>query len=404
MDTKSYNRNMRVAKGLSLRALAKLTGINYQHIRRFEIGEADLNEYQLKQLDKVLDLNNYNNDVSYQQAIELFEKFYIEVVYDTVDLAYYKHRIPEVYITINEHLVYLVMKYIIYIQENYVEGCLKIENIISQYEISNLFIYSAYMDYMGMRLFTCDQHEEALKIYKSLLKSNCEKTELGIIKYHLGFIYKDLNYFNEAMEVLLSAKEIFMDTANLKRLFGCMMLIASVELRKRNYKNAEYYYISCINLGKTLDIDKNEIAKVYRNLSWLMIRKKVYDKAQKYLEEANEFGNTHILSRLYNIWINYKLENYSEALRDITKSRYIKNEQRIVLVLDLFESLCYLENKIPSNKIISQAIKVYDFHRKTNDIDLSLFYLDILINLLERKKANDCLIIYLKEKIILLEN
>lgn len=74
------------------------------------------------------------------------------------------------------------------------------------------------------------------------------------------------------------------------------------------------------------------------------------------------------------------------------------------MVLELFENLSYLENRKSTNKIIDYAIKAYKYHKKTNDIDLSLFYLDIVIELLERKNDIEALNLYLKEKIILLEN
>lgn len=265
-------------------------------------------------------------------------------------------------------------------------------------------IYVIYTDYKGCRLFLSDKHQEALELYKKLLGFNYIDKVDSMIQFHFGLVCKDLNRYNDALNALRKAKYLYEKMGNVRRMFGCDLLIASVELRMKDYYNAEIDYNNCVSFGKVIGIEESEIAKVYRNLVWLMIKKKDYDKALDYLEKARLLDNCHPLVNRYEIWINYKKKNYNLALNEIMHCKTINLDSEFRMLLNFFEQLCYLEDNKPSNRLINESIKVYKFFRKKNDIDLALFYIDIVIELLNRKSDEKTLNFYLNEKIVLLEN
>lgn len=402
MENRIIYKNIRIAKGYTYRSLAQCTGINYQQIRRFENGEAKLNEDQLKQLETVLDIDNFKKGFISENTLNLFYDFYDALIYDRKELEGYKQLIFND-LSVNENIIYQVMQYILCVCDQRIDECLELESELLKYEINDTTVKTAFLDYMGMRYFTSDQHDKALNLYDNLLSANHEEKVESMLRYHVGFILKDLNDTKKAMKNLSKAKQLFMKSSNIKRLFGCNLLIASVELRERDYDSSEKDYNYCIQLGKAIHIEESEIAKVYRNLTWLMIKMEDYAKANEYLEKANAYDSKHSIVKLYSIWLKYKNQNYQEALKEIHSCHNI-SDTRIAMVLELFENLSYLENRKPTKKIIDYAIKVYKYHKKTNDIDLSLFYLDIVIELLERKNNIETLNLYLKEKIFLLEN
>lgn len=399
MENRIVYKNIRIAKGFTYRSLAQCTGINYQQIRRFENGEAELNEEQLKQLETVLDVDNFKKGFISEHTLDLFYGFYDALIYDRKELEEYKQLIlnHSKALSINENIIYQVMRYILCVCDEKIDECLELESELLKYEINDNMVKTAFLDYMGMRLFTSDQHEKALNLYDNLLSVNHEEKVEGMLRYHVGFILKDLNDTKKAMKNLSKAKKLFMKSTNIKRLFGCILLIASVELRERDYDSSEKDYKYCVQLGKTIQIEESEIAKVYRNLTWLMIKMEDYTKANEYLDKAKAYDSKHPIVKLYSIGLKYKNQNYQEALKEINSCHNI-NDTRIAMVLELFENLSYLENRKPTKKIIDYAIKVYKYHKKTNDIDLSLFYLDIVIELLERKNDIETLNLYLKEK------
>lgn len=405
MENRIKYKNIRIAKGYTYRTLAQQTGINYQQIRRFENGEAELNKEQLKCLETVLDVDHYEKGFISENTLNLFYGFYDSLIYDRKELNEYKQQIynDSKDLSINENIIYQVMRYILCVCDQRIDECLELESELLKYEINDTTVKTAFLDYMGMRYFTSDQHDKAVNLYDNLLSANHEEKVEGMLRYHVGFILKDLNDTKKAMKNLSKARQLFMKSSNIKRLFGCNLLIASVELRERDFDSSEKDYNYCVQLGKTIHIEESELAKVYRNLTWLMIKMEDYTKANLYLEKAKAYDSKHPIVKLYSIWLKYKNQNYPEALMEIHSCHNI-SDTRIAIVLELFENLSYLENRKPTKKIIDCAIKVYKYHKKTNDIDLSLFYLDIVIELLERKNDIETLNLYLKEKIFLLEN
>lgn len=404
MEDRIYYKNLRISKNLSLRSFSALTGIHYQQIRRYENGEINLNNEQIKKIQEILQCIDPISNAKKKKAVDIFFSFYADICYDKVDLNYYMNQIPTQFINIDEELVYLVIRYIIYILQSNLEESMAIEKKLLKFKLDNELIAVIYTDYKGCRLFLSNQHQKALELYRKLLSQNYTEKVDCMIQFHFALVCKDLNRLNDALNAVRKAKNLFDKMGNVRRLFGCAMLIAGIELRMRDYYNAEIDYNNCISFGEVIGIEKSEIAKVYRNLVWLMIKKKDYNLASYYLEKARIIEGNHSLVHRYNIWINYKKKNYNLALNEIRHCKIGIADNEFLMLLNFFEQLCYLKDNKPSNKLVNEAIKVYKVFKKKNDVDLSLFYIDIVIELLKRKSDEKILILYLNEKIILLEN
>lgn len=403
MINRSYYKNIRIYKGFSLRELSKLTGIHYQQINRFEQDMFDLNDQQIQILQEILNFSEYYNRTSYMGAMNLFNEFYASVVKNDANLSDYIKMIPEHHSDINEKIVYLVIQYVISVLDKDEIKSHEIECFLSKCIIDNKLLYHVFLDYKGVHLFNNNQYIESIELFKNLLSLDLNDAVKSMVLYHLGFVYKNMNNLIDAFTIFTNAKENFHSNNCLSRVFGCNLMLANILLRSRKYEVAEIEYLECLHFGNSIDIEASEIAKVYRNLSWLMIKEKNYDKAEFYLDKAKLIDANHDLVYVYDTWITYKKKKYNTAKKKIKNYKCLTTDSEVVMILDLFESLCYLEDRKPTLKIVEQCKKVYEYFDLTNNVDLTLFYLDILIELLDRRKDYEKLAFYQKNKIILLE-
>lgn len=403
MLDRSYYKNIRIYKGYSLRELSKLTGIHYQQINRFEQGEFDLNNQQIQKLQEALNFSEYFNSTSYEYALILFNKFYASVVKNDTNLSDYIKMIPEHHSDINEKIVYLVIQYVNNVLDMDEINSHEIECFLSKSIIDNKLLYHVYLDYKGVHLFNNNQYIEAIELFKKLLTLDLNDVVKSMVLYHLGFVYKNMNNLIDAFTIFTNAKENFHSNNNLYRVFGCNLMLANILLRSRKYEEAEIEYLECLHFGNSIEIEASEIAKVYRNLSWLMIKEKDYDKAEFYLDKAKSIDENHDLVYVYDTWITYKKKKYNTAKKKIKYYKSLTTDSEVIMILDLFESLCYTEDRKPTLKTVEQCEKVYEYFDLTNNVDLTLFYFDILLDLLNRRKDYEKLAFYQKNKIILLE-
>lgn len=158
MENRINYKNIRIAKGYTYRTLAQQTGINYQQIRRFENGEAELNKEQLKCLETVLDVDNYEKEFILEDAHNLFYGFYDALIYDSEELNEYKQQIfnHSKDLSVNENIIYQVMRYILCVCDQRIDECLELESELLKFEINDNIVKTAFLDYMGMRYFTSD--------------------------------------------------------------------------------------------------------------------------------------------------------------------------------------------------------------------------------------------------------
>lgn len=403
MNKGLYLKNKRLEKKYSLRTLSSITGINYQKINRFENDEAELTEEELKRLEEFLEIDldietGYSFDVQ-----KMFEEFYLEYVYSTLDFEKYQAKIQNQTRKISDEIVFMIMDYGMLVMKGHYDEAEVLERKIDKYSIRNLFIKSVYLDFKGCRLLLTNNQEEALKVLKNALLIAGDENVSAMIHYHNSFILKEKNCLREAMKEVSLAQEIFKKTYNFRRMFGSALIMAGVELRNREYEEALAYYESCISISAFISIEQSEIAKLYRNMTWLMIRKEDYKQAGYYLKKARKLNDKHKFVSLYSIWINYKKTNYEDAKKEIRKCKCIISDQETLMILELLEKLCSTRDKTPSLRTFNYAKKVYKQIEKKNDVDRTLFYLDIVLDIAERRNDVESMIYIMKTMIKLLK-
>ena len=396
-------KNARITKGYSLRKLADLTGINYQQINRFENGKDKLSKDNLIKIQKALEIDLDQINLVNDKINELFHLFYQDLYYESIDLKAYEEQLKR---TTNEftedNQKKYVMEYIIFVMKEEYEDCQALERFIDALVFENKDIEAIYLDYKGSRLFMQDEHEKAIEAFQSALQISDNKQIKSMIFFHSSFVYKDLNNYDLANKYISNAKDIFYENSNYSRLLSCDIIIASIYYRTRNFEAAELKYFSCVKTAEMLNKDKKDIALIYRNLSWIMIRLNSYKKSLYYLEKSKQLDTNNELMKLYYIWNYYKLKDYKTALKIADEQNMVNKEY--AMILKLFIELIVLEENRPTLKIINHAIKVYEYAVKSNDVDLILFYIDIVIDLLERKGDYGRMSAYQSKKINLLEN
>lgn len=147
-----------------------------------------------------------------------------------------------------------------------------------------------------------------------------------------------------------------------------------------------------------MDVSPSTIALTLRNTAWVYILKKEYNESLKKLEEAERLEPTNGNLVLYKIWCNYCLGKYNTARKIICDNNRLHNDSEYSERFKLFEYLANRENQKPTRQIINHVKKLYIRLSEEQRYANMFFYLDILIDLLDKVGDKDELIHYLKIK------
>lgn len=400
MDLNNLIKNKRVLLGYSLREFEKITGINYQQINRYEENKIEISS---KNLNTMLDILNINKDsivTDTNVVSDCFDKFYLDLYFGINDLSVYKIKFEQLKNSSAENLYKLyLMRFMISVTCLEIEIAQSLDKQLEKIAFEEINTQALYFEYKGMLKFHEKKHDEAIEFLNKSLSICTDMKIISLIYYHLLFVYKDLNYNLLALECAKKAESLFAEFNNLDRIIGCKQFEGMIYLRTRNYDKSESKYLDCISL---IEKDNEWIAQIYRNLCWCMIKKQDYIKALLYLDKAKEIVSENSLMDLYYIWIYYCKSDYYNAFKMLKKVDKLKLENEYRKIYSLFADLVNLKNK-PTLKILNKATSVYNYFSKCNDIDLIIFYLDIVINLYLMTDDYKKLAYYQSEKIKYLE-
>ena len=135
-----------------------------------------------------------------------------------------------------------------------------------------------------------------------------------------------------------------------------------------------------------------------RNTAWTYILLNEFDNSLKILEAAEQLEPENGNLILYKIWCNYKLEKYNTAKEIISDNYELSKDRNYGDRFQLFDYLVNQGKQRPAKRTITQAKKVYFKLADEQRFGNLFFYLDILIDLLERDGDKDELIHFLKIK------
>lgn len=151
----------------------------------------------------------------------------------------------------------------------------------------------------GLLLAKVERFEEAIEDYKKAIEYNPENP----YPYNnMGFVYKCLKDYDEAISCFLMAVERMGDNKNMRPFTS----IASCYSMCKEYDKAEKYYLENVRVFSDREDSYTELAEFYRSIKVFDKAIKVYEQAKEKLEEMDEAGYLVNLADTYTEQGEYK--------------------------------------------------------------------------------------------------
>lgn len=238
-------------------------------------------------------------------------------------------------------------------------------------------------------------------MYKELEKMEDDTTKVNLLnRLASEFKYKDsiARYYSN------QAKEISENILYSQGLSKSLYRLGFLEEMKKNYPEAESYYLASLIIRKR-NRNKKGILFVTTRLSQVYLDSKKYDNAllygQEALEVCKQLDNKKVIGSIYNILASIYLETnkYSESLEAYHKSiealEQVNDNINLVRLYfnigRLYTTLKKIDQaKLFLNKSETLAIQMEDYE------SLAGAYLSLGVNFVNEKKLDTALIFYHK--------
>lgn len=394
-------RLIRKDKNMTLKQLEEISEIHFTRLARFEKGLEIPNEKLINKIESALGVNFEENEKMDEQIENLFLEF--------VDLLFFQQNHFDYFtseITINRqrYLVnpfyykLLIIEYSINVLTGKIKGLSRLEKNIEQSAERYTIYEQFYYEYKSVKFHQEHKLEAAYDCLKDFSKLSENSKIFAMVHYHLSLYYKELNLLEESRIFIGKAKEIFILYGSYKRVVYCDMQIASIYGRLGRYDLAIEAGFACMNAFKFVALDDSVKKSIIANQCWIYILMNNYEKGIEMIEIAEEINQKNNNITLYKAWCNYKLRKYNLARTIVYDNYHLKENdlyrERYILIRNLVE----LEDRIPSQEIVQSALRVYMKYNAEKSYELIDFYINIVIDLLDRRNEKDEVIKYFKIK------
>lgn len=414
MDKNAIGKELRLIRKynkLSLRELSSLTGISFMRLGKYERGEEIPTPNMINIIEQALNFNFEELDKSSKESNKLFHDFLESLFYHTQNLEYFKKKISLLKDKFDsdkdginfKNAKILLMEYITNVLEFQFDIAEQLENDLQNYFKNDLECNAVLHDYIGLKYRIKKDFHHAIMWQEKALKLTSNDKIAAMIHYHLSGSYFGVRKLLQAAESLEKASTLFARHASYRRANYCLTEFALVLKAAGQYDLAIEKYKESIIGNEQLIID-DYMAVDYRNMCWIMILAKRYEEALEYLEEASMKEPKHPFAILYGIWCNYKLERYNEAKQIINENQQLEVNKEFCDFYNLFVQLLKCGKRKPTQACLNSAIKIVKALEHKEEYERCIFYLDIVLDLLERRGDELEKIKYLEMKIKLLEN
>lgn len=388
-------------RNLTLEQLNALTGIHYARLSKFERGVEIPNHQMLERIETALDINFEELKVTDTEIENLLTRFidtlfYMKEDYDTYLSIIEKNK--EIYMINNNYYKVLLIKFIIEVVNNNVSESSKLVDILDQMIEKQSIYEQLYLEYKAINMYNLDEFQCAIDLMKKAMAISNNYKNTAMIYYHLSLLYHGCGMYEESQTYITKSKYMFVDRGSYVRVVNCDIQQANIYIRVGRYDLASQTLNSCLESYSYISVDNDTKGLTLRNNAWAYISNKDYAKALMMLDIAEGLDPKNGNLILYKIWSNYKLEKYNMARTIISENQYLYNNPSYKERIKLFEFLVCQENQRPTKRVINQAKKVYNDLANKQIYENSFFYLDILIDLLDKAGDKDELIHYLKIK------
>lgn len=395
-------RIIRKYRNLTLRELGEKTGIKYSRLGKFECGKEIPTDENIQKIGRALDVNVKEHYEISSQIDDLFIKFLDSLFYYDNNYEYYKSKISagkKVNIINYELGKAQLIEYIIYVLERNFEQAKLIENDLLEYFIGDFACESILYQYKGLMHRMEKRYNDAILCFeRAESESKNEKNE-AMLCLHSSIAYKKTGNIAKAMQNIKSALNIFSEYGAVNRSTFCLVEYALLLKANYQYNLAISYFHRALRAMKVINCSKDLFARVYRNMCWTMILVENYQVALEYLEEAKSYDLKHSFTALYGIWCHYKLKNYKEAEKIIINNIYLIRDTEYANIYKLFDMLVKCRESIPSDSLINHAANIVNNMQDVESYERVNFYIDIILDLLNRNGNELGKIKYLNMKI-----
>lgn len=395
-------RIIRKYRNLTLRELGDKTGIKYSRLGKFECGKEIPTDENIQKIGRALDVNVKEYLEISLKIDELFNEFLNSLFYYDNNNELYKSRIlagKKANIINYELGKAQLIEYIILVLEKDFEQAKSIENELLEYFIDDFSCESILYQYKGLmyRMEKC-YNDSILCFERAESESKNEKNE-AMLYLHSSIAYKKIGNIAKAMQNIKSALKIFSEYGAVNRSTFCLVEYALLLKANYQYDLAISYFHRALRAMVVINCSDDVFARVYRNMCWTMILINDYKLALEYLEEAEAYDSKHGFTALYGIWCHYKLKNYEEAEKIIINNSHLIKDAGYANIYKLFDMLVKCRESIPSDSLINHAANIVNNMQDVESYERVNFYIDIILDLLNRNGNELGKIKYLNMKI-----
>lgn len=399
-------RLIRNYRGLTLRDLGMKTGISYSRLGKFEGGKEVPTIDIISKIEKVLDVNIEQYIETSKEIDIIFSDFLDSLFYYDDNNNFFEDKIEKgkmKFINFSFGKAQLI-EYIIYILKNEFKRARAIENELFEYFEGNYECESLLYQYKGLMYRKFNQYEEAITCFEKAETMTINRKNMGMLYLHSSIAYKKCGNLIKAMLFIEKARRIFSEFGSLRRVSFCFVECGLLLKTNQQYEDAISQFNIAIRSLEMIDCPEELNARVYCNMCWAMILAKDYKRGLEYLEEAKVLEPKHGFTVLYGIWCNYKLKNYDEADQWISDNKHLQSDVNFCDFYELFTLLVKCRESVPSAKLMNLAMKIVDDFKKGEDFERINFYIDIVLDLLNRSGNELEKIKYLEMKVNLTKN
>lgn len=378
---------IRKYRGLTLRELGNKTGISFSLLNRIELEKESPSIKTLYLIGEVLDIDIDEFSNASNKINQLFDEFLDSLFYYEYKFEYFtqainvgkqRHEINYSFGKIK------LMEYLIYVLKEKFEEAEKLEKHLFEFFNNEFNCEAILFQYKGVSHLLRGDYENALLWLNKAEAQMVNEKNKALLFYHMGIAYSDIGEIVIAMEYIKNSHIIFSEYGSIKRETYCLLEKAMHRKMNLQFDEAISYFERALKALKVLPNNELYIARTYRNMCWTMILAKDYQKALYYLDEANSFDIRHGFEILYGIWCNYKLNNIQEAKMWIHQGLYLGEDDQFKDFYIFLSELVDSDPQNPSDKVIQDAINIVEFKLNHEKYERFNFYLDIVLDLLNK--------------------
>ncbi|GAA6427236.1 helix-turn-helix transcriptional regulator [Dielma fastidiosa] len=398
---------IRKYRGLTLRELGKKTGIPYSRLGKFEGGKEIPTEELVLKIEKVLDIS-FNEYFEISKNIDImFDEFLDSLFYYDDNNDLFKTRIANGKINSIINFSFgkvQLMEYIMYVLDEKFEKANRMETELLDYFVDDFECLALLYQYKGVLNETEKHYPEAISCFEKAEVITINRKYKAMLYLHSSLAYKKYGNIAKAMHYIELALRLFSEFGSLRRLAFTFVEYGLLLKANQQFDQAIYQFNIALRALEMIDCPESLNERVYRNMCWTMILAGDYVAALEYLSEIKEEKIKHGFTILYGIWCNYKLKNYDEAERWITENNYLLQNEKFCKFYELFTLLVKCRDNEPSTKLINSAINIVNDFQNRENCERINFYIDIVLDLLNRSGNELEKIKYLEMKVNLTKN